>query len=797
MKSWLVALLGLLTLGLAGCATQEACGPLNCPGCCALDGTCQEGAANQACGTLGEACVACTGITTCGPSHTCGNPLCVPRTCAQLSVACGTESDGCGGKLECGACEGGKLCAWFQGLKQCGRLCPGGCGASLSCTPEGVCAGDQLQLVLDEVLLEVPGTLRINGAAPAKSSAQCAAAANPDDLVAEITWKGAAPGVTGAHRITCRDPDFGFKLKAVPGRYAFTVRPGPAAARAGLALPDGDWTSEEVLVDARTVAQNHDAWFDVRGHALAQGRLRIDGAVPAVNAFCAAPGNAGAPIASVQFQNRGNGAVAFAWILCGSPDFGFSALLAKGRYDVRVYPALAAGPAGLTLPETGTLVREDAPLSELAVAQVYDVRTVTASGKVTVDGALPTVGSYCNPPSRANEVLAYVQLKERTRLYSVTTPITCQSPDFSFTARLPERGTWDVSVSPGLAAQAAGLNLLPMEVQVIDSLAISSSVAGLVADQRGYAVVGVLSLKGQAPAKSVTFCGLSPGADLAVLRFKDTRGRHETEVVFHCDSPSWSYAVLLPPGTWRATLERAANLSDDATNLAEGVYAFPGTFEVAGPKTVHLDADAHQTGVQVRVNGKIPELPVQCQSQPGTTFAVVELTQVSTGWTARRAIDCRTTAWKASAPLAPGAWKVRVRADDPQAPLGGLLPGWVALPEPIAVPLASGNVQLDQTPVQLAGAVYVNGRLPVREGTNLATCGFDGLAGLVHLANADRTYTDAVAVDCMKDQTTWAFNTWVQGPGVYSFAVEPTEARPQFNLAPYKLPVLWNVEIRK
>jgi hypothetical protein len=45
--------------------------------------------------------------------------LCVPKTCADVGVACGPASDGCGGWLECGTCSAPLACAQGSCLPPC------------------------------------------------------------------------------------------------------------------------------------------------------------------------------------------------------------------------------------------------------------------------------------------------------------------------------------------------------------------------------------------------------------------------------------------------------------------------------------------------------------------------------------------------------------------------------------------------------------------------------------------------------------------------------------------------------
>jgi hypothetical protein len=115
------------TCGTA-CSSGVACNG----GCC--DGTkCQPGNTASACGATGGACVACSGAdagaaceasgacgcasssdctapSTCGGGGTPNVCGCTPKTCQTAGYQCGSHSDGCGGTLSCGNCNGSGCC---------------------------------------------------------------------------------------------------------------------------------------------------------------------------------------------------------------------------------------------------------------------------------------------------------------------------------------------------------------------------------------------------------------------------------------------------------------------------------------------------------------------------------------------------------------------------------------------------------------------------------------------------------------------------------------------------------------
>jgi hypothetical protein len=802
-----VVVLGALMCGLGGCAANTPCDATTCPGCCAADGTCQSGDQNQACGFAGAACATCTGITTCGAQRVCGTPVCRPQSCASLGRSCGEVSDGCGGVLRCGTCSGSDVCTAFTNtgaeLWQCGKVCQPACAGGTACSPKGVCTADLSTLRFDETVKSISAKLRLNGVDAVKgASPSCNGSSNPTDLVARIRWTDAAQQLSGRHDILCGAVDLAFTLRLAPGRYTIAIDPGPAAERVGLGLPSGGWKAAAPLVVSATGAQaDPKPFFDVTGFATVQGRLRLNGAAPVQNPFCTDVANASAEVALVEFVNRDTSATAGAAITCTSPNFGFSARLVPGHYDVRIRPGAQAAAAGLALPDLAVLVREKQTLAELAANANFEVQTITVSGTVTVAGAPVTIGNYCNPAPRANDELARVRFVDRQKGHEISRPILCD-PTLAWSFVLPAGGTWDVLVSPGQMAAAAGANLLPMEVQVRDALWLPSSAGPFALDQRFSRLTGTVTLKGLAPpTKNANFCNLAPNTDLAVLRLRDTQRAHHAEFYFKCSSPNWDVAIDLPEGIWVASIERASPLSAAATNLPEGSYSFPFGIQILGPTgtIVDLPVDSHDVGVQVRVNGKIPELPLTCQSAPNTVFAQLELTQVSTGLTTLRPLDCNhVTAWKVTVPLAPGAWTLRMRADDPEAPLGGLLPGWFSLAEPMTVPLATGNVQLDQLPVTLTGTVTVNGEPPVRLTGGAGECGFTGPAAFVTVSNTSGTYSGTARVDCTTSATPqWKVSVPAHGGDTYRVQLQGADQSVPFNLLRELVPVVQNLDVPK
>lgn len=106
------------------------------PASCQRRTSCTEGQAKY-CGSVGDGCGGeldcggCTAPATCGGTgvaHVCGDPACVPVSCAlRVGQYCGTVGDGCGHSLNCGDCPGNAQCGG-DGIP---NVCPGSQGATM------------------------------------------------------------------------------------------------------------------------------------------------------------------------------------------------------------------------------------------------------------------------------------------------------------------------------------------------------------------------------------------------------------------------------------------------------------------------------------------------------------------------------------------------------------------------------------------------------------------------------------------------------------------------------------------
>ncbi|MFZ3100089.1 MAG: hypothetical protein WA103_02540 [Minisyncoccales bacterium] len=90
---------------------------------CAAPRFCPPGSANgcKVCDSAGSAWIDTD--SKCQSGQICSNGVCqnvcVPKTCAGLGYSCGSQSDGCGGVLNCGTCVPGKACSLGGCVSNC------------------------------------------------------------------------------------------------------------------------------------------------------------------------------------------------------------------------------------------------------------------------------------------------------------------------------------------------------------------------------------------------------------------------------------------------------------------------------------------------------------------------------------------------------------------------------------------------------------------------------------------------------------------------------------------------------
>jgi hypothetical protein len=182
---------------------------------CAQSGA-ECGTAPDGCGGKLD-CGACTAGKFCGGAgpNRCGNDPCTPKMCDAIGAVCGHPSDGCSAVLDCGACVAGRICTAAYACScvattcqeagaQCGKI-DDGCGGLLdcgNCQGTQICGGDGPSLCGDKPC--EPKTCATLGITCGGASDGCNATLDCGPCTLPQTCGGAGkPGQCGCTPVTC------------------------------------------------------------------------------------------------------------------------------------------------------------------------------------------------------------------------------------------------------------------------------------------------------------------------------------------------------------------------------------------------------------------------------------------------------------------------------------------------------------------------------------------------------------------------------------------------------------------
>ncbi len=719
-----------------GCATVLQCGSCpqgeNCggggPNKC---GTCAPQTCTQLqrnCGLVADGCGGMVSCGTCtvpgescgggGTANVCGSGGCVPKTCAEVGAQCGEVNDGCGNTMFCGNCSGFATCGGAGMANVCGAVCSAGCPNGFNCNAMGVCAGGSLMgLTLNEVGHAVSGVIRVNGAAPVLSNpAYCQDPGNVNDAIAAVRFTDATRGYSASVNVTCTS-GFAFSALLPPGTYEVRVERATYSTSAGINLMPVSYLANPSLTVSGPTSG---LVLDEVGHSVS-GVIRVNGAAPVLSnpTYCQDPGNVNDAIAAVRFTDSSKGYSATVNVTCTS-QFGFSTLLPPGTYQVRVERATYSTSAGINLMPVSYLANPSLTVSAPVSGLVLDEVGHTVSGVIRVNGAAPVLSNptYCQDPGNVNDAIAAVRFIDSSKGYSATVNVTCTS-QFGFSTLLPP-GTYEVRIDRATYSTSAGINLMPVSYLANPSLTVSAPVSGLVLDEVGHTVSGVIRVNGAAPVLSnPTYCQ-DPGNvndAIAAVRFIDSSKGYSATVNVTCTS-QFGFSTLLPPGTYQVRVERATYSTSAGINLMPVSYLANPALTVSGATSgLVLDEVGHTVSGVIRVNGAAPVLsnPTYCQD-PGNVndaIAAVRFTDATRGYSATVNVTC-TSQFGFSTLLPPGTYQVRVERATYSTSAGiNLLPvSYLANPA-LSVSGPTNGLVLDEVGRTVSGVIRVNGAPPV------------------------------------------------------------------------------------
>lgn len=746
-----------------GGKVANRCGPGTCaPVTCATFG--------YACGQSSDGCADVLACGACGQGAACTSGRCgpcVPTTCAALAKSCGVVGDGCGGVLRCGTCGAWQVCGADLVCRNDASKCPQWCPAGFSCTPDGVCTGGAYSnLVFDEKVVRVEGVLHVMGkpvelepGAPLRSPAP----------LASLTFheRGAATPSASHWFLLARPLRPDVSVLIPPGEYEVRAN----GLSGGTTVPAG-----ATVVDPRFVvtAERRGETFDVRSAPVAppatfftvSGRVLVDGAVPATQAFCSRPLHIGRRLLEVTFAEVSGRIWRSSLIDCASKDFAYSVRLPTGRYRVSIIAEPDAAQAGMAVAPGATVVD---PAFEVTGMQAIDFSLATipvrhlVAGRVTLNGATPMRdAAFCAGAGNAEREVARVRFVDQRGAAQLVS-IACSSNDFSFSTRLPP-ATYDVMVEPGASSVEANVELAGFSVAARTAAVIQAPQSDFVVDQHLIEVAGRLTVNG-APWAGAPWCVANPSQPLFTVELEERVRGQRTSMRVRCDSTDASFAGRVPPGLYRARYlpELGASVSGSGLPVVPTTLA-PWLLVNAPTSGLEFDVRGVRVAGQVRRQGVTPTVAPGCT----TVAAGVEFHDRAGQERGSVLLPC-TTDFTFDALVPMGTYVVRVWNT-----AASLLPKPYVVSRSLAIAGPLSGLVFDEVTRALDGKLTVNGNEIRLRGTRYCRdrTSPEYLTGRVDLSfvNLDQGEVITQSIYCSTDRPV-TFSTTLPG-GLYDVRFE-------------------------
>ena len=593
-------------------------------------------------------------------------------------------------------------------------------------------------LALDVKTVKVSGTVTFNGAAIANVGNTCMQ--YPTQPKVSLVFADKTRGYTVDFEIPCSNAGSTFSLDLYPGTYE--VR---ASGHTGTDLPRTFGVINPALnVSAPTAAQV----LDIKAFKVS-GTVTLNGVQP-VNVGTVCNTNPNLPKAYVSFRDATTFAETRFEVPCASANFAFSAHLFPGTYAVRV-----DGSSFTNLPDKNFTVAEGFVVNAAVAGKVFDVKTVTVSGKVTLNGAVPAnMGSNCtNYPNDTKAVVSFTEANFET----VYADIKCNVADYSFSAVLAP-GTYKVKVR---GTQYSTLPALMWQAPA--PLVVTAAVSGQVLDVKAQAVTGNVTLNGSTPSDVGTRCSSYPAETKAFVTFIDKDKDYAFTINIPCSSNTYAFTGSLYPGTYEVRTH-----GTQFSNIPEGGF-LSGQLVVAGPIPGQVfDVKTLALSGTVTLNGAAPtDIGTECLNHPNDVKATVELTDKAKGHVITANIPCSSATFAFATAIYPGTYDIRVKGTNRSTlPAAGFQ---VAAARAITAGTTGQLFDVKTSPV--AGKVLLNSAVPMNVGNNCFMYPND-IKAVVTFTDLTRGYVLSTNVLC--GSADFAFSTALF-PGTYEIRVKGTE----------------------
>jgi hypothetical protein len=667
------------------------------------------------------AATACTtaGATRCadvGDQETCmqqdGCLQWVKSACSSAQI-CMDPGDGSGG-----TCISGVPC-----------VCPNG----YSCDGAGVCVGgDGTAIGIDVKTVNVAGTVTLNGAAPT-TLPSCNP--SPSTAKASVHLVDVARGYQFDLPVPCSASTFSWSGVVFPGTYKVTVTGDSNYS----SLPTQGFVASAALVvtaDAQAVA------LDVKTASIG-GTVTLNGAAPMTTAACT--GNPGAAKATVHLVDATDGYRFDLDVPCSAATFQWGGVVFPGTYAVSV----AGDETYSDVPPTPFVANAALAISGTAANQALDIKTVTAAGTVTLNGAAPV--STC--PDATTYSKAAVHLTDAKHGYRFDFPILCSQTDYAWSGAVYP-GTYVVSVDGG-----DGYSSLPDSAYVANAaLAVTNAVSNQTLDVKTVTVAGTITLNGAVPTPS-SFCASNSSATQATVQLADATNGYAFSFTTPCSSTTFAWTGTVFPGSYRVTVSGDPSYS----TLPNAGFVAKDALAVSGNSAnIALDVKTATVAGTITLNAAAPTSDPACSGNPMAAKAIVQLTNAKLGYAFALPVPCSSSTFAWSGEIFPGTYAVSVAGGNysnlPDQPF--LANGALTVTSNV-----SGQA-LDVKTTAVGGSLTLNGAAP----STTTACNPNPTAtkAYVQLSDATSGYAFQVPVACSAANFAWS---GVIYPGTYRISV--------------------------
>ena len=348
-----------------------------------------------------------------------------------------------------------------------------------------------------------------------------------------------------------------------------------------------------------------------------------------------------------------------------------------------------------------------------------DVKTVTVSGKVTLNGATPKVGSVC--PGNPTLSTSSIQFTEKTTGYIVTLATYCNDNTFSYGGQLYP-GTYTVRVNNPNGTNYSNIPGTPsnsLSYVVNNALVLSADVAGLNLDVKTVMVSGKVTVNGATP-KVGGVCPGNPTLATSSIQFTEKTTGYIITLATYCNDNTFSYGGQLYPGTYSVRVNNPngtnySNIPGTPSNSQSYVVndALVLSADMAG---LNLDVKTVMVSGKVTLNGATPKVGGVCPGNPTLSTSSIQFTEKTAGYIITLATYCNDNTFSYGGQLYPGTYSVRV--NNPNGTNYSNIPGTPSnsqsyvVNDALVLSADMAGLNLDVKTVTVSGKVTLNGATP-------------------------------------------------------------------------------------